>query len=289
MANLVKNSKTLFRELTGRILPGENKDEVSAIAYAILEDLFGLTKTDTLAARQIDIHPLMQEKLDEIITRLNKHEPLQYILGKAFFYGRSFLVNRSVLIPRPETELLISTIENFVRENQTHELRVLDIGTGSGCIAITLALQIPGAFVFASDVSPEALDVAKENATRHKANISLMHHDILKQELPFRMFDIIVSNPPYVTEKEKQQMEGNVIEHEPFLALFVPDSDPLIFYNSIVRKGYIAMAHHGLLAVEINENFGSEVKTLFEQHGFLGVQIIRDVSGKDRVVTGRKT
>jgi release factor glutamine methyltransferase len=285
----MKNSKTLFQELTSKILPQQSREESAAMAYIILEELFNLSRTDILSEHPIPLTSGSGQKISDIIQRLNAHEPLQYILGKAHFFGRTFKVNRSVLIPRPETELLVHVVQHFAGKREPLKTIILDIGTGSGCIAVTLSRELPHAGVYASDISTEALETARENALTHHASVHFMHHDILKQQLPFQMFDVVVSNPPYVTEKEQKNMERNVLDHEPHLALFVPDNDPLIFYNAILTKAAQALVRHGLLAVEINENFGNEVRALFEAHGFADVGIIKDVSSKDRVVKGRKT
>jgi len=285
----MKNSKTLFQELTSKLLPGESREEVNTMAYIILEEFFQLSKTDILSEKPFQVNQDDSKKLQEIVERLNRHEPLQYILGKAFFYGRSFKVSPAVLIPRPETEILVSIAKKWLTNPENRKKKLLDIGSGSGCIAVTLALELPHVEVYASDISPDALGITKENAAYHKTEVHLMHHSILKQDLPFSMFDVIVSNPPYIRENEKAEMGKNVVEYEPPSALFVPDNEPLIFYQAIAKKAAFSLLPNGLLGVEINETFGREVRSLFESEGFSNVEIIRDLSSKDRIVTGRKS
>jgi release factor glutamine methyltransferase len=193
-------------------------------------------------------------------------------------------VNSAVLIPRPETEELISELKSILR----YSASILDIGTGSGCISITLALELRGSKVFATDVSDQALSLSKENNTRLGATVQFLKHDILHEEIPFSGLDVIVSNPPYIVFSEKEQMQPNVVNFEPHLALFVPENDPLIFYKKIASKAYAALKAGGLLCVEINERFGGEVAKLFLDSGFEEIKIIRDLSGKERIVRGKK-
>lgn len=283
----MKNPGTLFRELMDKIVL-DDRDEKESMVYLILGELFSLTRANILSGKEINIDPARLAELDKIIQRINDHEPLQYILGTAEFAGRKFRVNPSVLIPRPETEELVRIVEEFSGKIQGRPIRILDIGTGSGCIAITAAIEIAHCEAYASDISPDALKTARENALLHQSEISFMHHDILKQELPYGMFDVIVSNPPYVTESEQLTMGKNILEHEPHLALFVPDNDPLIFYKAIIPKSFHALVRGGLLAVEINERFGMEVKELFLKSNFTRTDIIKDLQGKERIVAGIK-
>jgi release factor glutamine methyltransferase len=214
-------------------------------------------------------------------SQLLEKKPIQYILGEAPFYGREFKVNASVLIPRNETEELVHLI---IKENKKLNLRILDIGTGSGCIPISLALEIPSSKTFALDISKEALEVAKDNAKKHEESIIFFQVDILNEDIPVKDLDIIVSNPPYVCESEKSLMHENVLNFEPHLALFVKDNDPLVFYKIIAKKAKSALKSSGKLYFEINEAFGEKVQYLLEEQGYREISIIQDLNNKDRIV-----
>ena len=276
------NSKELLNDLISRVTLNEEKAEIQSIIYLLLENKFGLTKTDVLSGKLI--HTVNQPELNLCIERINNQEPIQYILKEAFFFGRFFKVNPAVLIPRPETELLIHEIIQS-RIGNTNPIRILDIGTGSGCIAISLALEIKNATVTASDISPTALDCATENAMLHKAPIHFIEHDILNAELT-EAFDLIISNPPYIAIEEKSTMKPNVLEFEPHLALFAPENDPLIFYRKIIEKSKNALLANGSLWFEINENYSINVCEILKARGFENVNVIQDMSGKERVVWG---
>jgi len=280
----MNNSKALFQDFINELTLNGNRDELQSIAYLVFDHVLSLSRLDILTNKEIAFTPEQKNKLKEIAIRLNKHEPVQYILEEAPFYGRSFKVNSSVLIPRPETEELIASILKLTA-NKT-QLHILDIGTGSGCIPITLALESKESKVYATDVSEQALTVATENSTRLQAHVNFIKHDILTEELPFENLDIIVSNPPYIALEEKSTMNSNVVEHEPHIALFVEDHDPLIFYRTIAQKAKHALRVGGLLIVEINERYGAEVAQLFIDNNFVEVDVIKDLSGKDRIVKG---
>jgi release factor glutamine methyltransferase len=269
------NSKIVYQHLIKNITINENADEIRAIALLLMEYL-GASRSEVLAEKEIAID---QEKINTLIARINHYEPIQYILGEAFFFGRKFNVDRSVLIPRPETELLVQLIVEAKITSPT----ILDIGTGSGCIPISLALEIPSAQVHALDVSKDALSIAKENAIRLQAKVNLIQLDILHETPSLSELDVIVSNPPYVMYKEKSAMSKNVIDYEPQLALFVEDNDPLQFYKVIAQKSNYLLKRSGCVFVEINPLFGNEIVALFKDQGFI-CQIIKDMEGKDRVV-----
>lgn len=277
------NSKKIFQDLVSRIKIEDSEDEIRGISYLILEHVYGLSRTDILSGREIPSISTAAIKVDEIIMRLNRNEPVQYILGEAYFLGRKFKVNSSVLIPRPETEELVKTVINVHTGN-----RILDIGTGSGCIPISLALEIPGSEVYATDVSDDALDIATENAASLNAKVNFIQHDILREKIPLTGLDVVVSNPPYVLLKEKRGMKDNVVTFEPHLALFVPDDDPLIFYKVIAKKANETLRTGGLLCVEINEQLGEAVASVFSKHGFETIEIVKDIFNKDRIVKGVK-
>jgi release factor glutamine methyltransferase len=280
----MKNSKTLFNDFVKQITLNESAEEISSMAYLVFENVFGLKRTDVLSGKTIDLLSSDENKLLAIADRINQHEPIQYILGEADFFGRKFLVNTSVLIPRPETEELVRLIIDYSKKKNI--LKILDIGTGSGCIPVTLALEIPGSEVYATDVSKEALAVAEQNAKRNGTRVKFIYSDILRESIPVEGLDIIVSNPPYIAKREMQDMRQNVIDFEPHLALFVPNDDPLLFYRRIISKSRSVLNKEGLLAFEINERFGKDVADLFLTSGFKEVQVVKDLSGKDRIAKG---
>ena len=223
--------------------------------------------------------------LAHIFTQLTAHKPAQYILGYEEFHGLRFQVDERVLIPRPETEELVDLI---VKEAAT-VTRLLDIGTGSGCIAISLAKHIPQAVVTAWDVSEEALAIAGENNRELKAGVHFEKMDVLSAEpVGDDQYDMIVSNPPYVTESEKNEMEPNVLDWEPGLALFVPDNDPLRFYRRIASLGRKMLRLHGRLYFEINRAYGEEVIQMLHEQGYEELRLIKDISGNDRIVTAKR-
>lgn len=281
----MNNSKLLFHDFVKVITLPESREEIQGIAYLVFENLLGLSKAQILAEKTIAVSPSDEARLREAAQRINRHEPVQYVLGEADFFGRKFKVNPAVLIPRPETEELVRMIIDCTPV-ATEGPKILDIGTGSGCIPVTLALEIPGSVVYATDVSAAALAVAKDNATKLNAGVTFMEHDILREQLTLRALDVVVSNPPYIAPEEQRDMKSNVVDHEPHLALFTPGNDPLVFYRSIVSKAKAALKSGGLLCVEINERYGEAVGKLFTDTGYKDVQIIKDLSGKDRIVSG---
>jgi release factor glutamine methyltransferase len=274
------NSKELFSEVVKHISLPEPKAEIESIVYLLFEKKWRLTRTDILAEKQTTITWM---DVDPYIHRINTHEPIQYILGQADFYGRPFLVNPSVLIPRQETELLVQEIINHTKSRKA-PLTILDIGTGSGCIAISLALEL-NCNVTALDVSLPSLTVARENAARLKASVNFSKTDILKEQLPEK-YDIIVSNPPYISLAEKQSMKRNVLDYEPHTALFPVGVDTLIFYRVIAKQAQTALKSGGSLWFEINEHYAKEICEIMKASGFESVTVLKDWSGKDRVVWG---
>ncbi|OJW67363.1 MAG: protein-(glutamine-N5) methyltransferase, release factor-specific [Candidatus Amoebophilus sp. 36-38] len=279
---MIKNSKALYHNLYQRILPAvESEAACRAITLRLLEYFF---QCDNLALT-LDkplVNPVPVDILTDAIERLHQQEPIQYILEEAPFMNRNFHVNPAVLIPRPETEELVTLI---LKENTNSNLHVLDLGTGSGCIAITLAKELSNAQVDALDVSGPALEVARHNAIRCQANINWIHLDILKGPLPEKKWGIFVSNPPYVCASEQRWMHKRVLAYEPPEAIFVSDENPLLFYERII---YLAKAHlqpAGKLYLEINEKFGFELTHLLASHQFKNIRIGKDLQGKDRWVT----
>ena len=234
--------------------------------------------------REIVLSDNEQIFLRDIVRRLKAHEPIQYILGKTEFYGLTFVLSPDVLIPRPETEELVHWI---LTSNSLPDPVIFDAACGSGCIAVSLKKNISGSTVVACDISEQALEIARRNAALNNVAVDFVHMDLLhpeERELP--CFDIIVSNPPYITEKEKEKMSLNVLDHEPHLALFVPDSDPLVFYRTIVEMATKRLNHGGSLYFEINEQFGNECLKILENHQFTHVELRKDINGKDRMIKG---
>ena len=231
------------------------------------------------------------------VKELLKNRPIQYIIGETEFCGMRFFVNENVLIPRPETQEMVEMIASIARRDNAcvirTECKIIDIGTGSGCIAISLAKLIPNSDVTAVDVSEKALEVAKKNAEANGVNVHFVLDDILNPHVKThgrasQQFDIIVSNPPYVCESEKTEMRANVLDHEPSSALFVPDSDPLIFYRKILEFAQKALKPDGQIWFEINEKFGKETAELCREKGFKNVEIIKDFRGKERIVRAQR-
>ena len=276
-----------YQEIIRRLLPVCGQGEARAVARLVLEEHFGLSLTDIALGKVNDFSREDLEELEKIMVRLENHEPVQYVLGREWFCGNSFRVAPGVLIPRPETELLVDKCG--VADSGC---RVLDIGTGSGCIAISIALR-HRCHVEAMDISEEALAVARENATSLGAKVAFRKADILQwrewHALPAaEKYDIIVSNPPYICRKEAAEMERNVLDHEPETALFVPDNDPLLFYRTIAEFGREALAEGGRIAFEINRAYGSEMCSMLSALGYHDAKVIDDRFGNQRIVLCRR-
>ena len=276
-------SKELHLKIADMLSLVYSNDECESLAFLLLENIFELSRTDLLLNTSIDISDEKDISLKLIIDRLLQNEPIQHIFGVADFYGRKYKVNEHVLVPRQETEELIQLI---VKDNALISSKILDIGTGSGCIACSLALEINNSEVHALDISDLALDTAKKNSTALEANVIFSNCNILKVEIPQNEFDIIVSNPPYVLDSEKSQMHQNVTDFDPHLALFVSNEDPLIFYRVIAGKAKKALKPGGKIYFEINEKFGSEVSDLLQGFGYSDVNIHKDLNRKDRFISG---
>jgi release factor glutamine methyltransferase len=260
--------------------------EITSFFHLLCEHILNLSRIDvTLSLYQV-VSGKKYHKFQIAIERLKIYEPIQYIIGETEFYGLNFEVNNSVLIPRPETEELVDWI---IKENKVkNEINILDIGTGSGCIAIALAKNLKNVSVFALDISNNALDVAKKNAANNEVDIEFIEHDILNLGLEIKdlKFDIIVSNPPYVRKLEKDLMHDNVLKHEPHLALFVDDENALLFYNTIAEFSKKHLSKNGHLYFEINENLGESSKALLENKNFKQVELRKDINQKYRMLKG---
>lgn len=271
--------------IRSRLQPYYTAEEVSALSRIVCCDLLGQAPTDYYLGKDIALSPKKEQELEDILQRLSRFEPLQYIEGRTLFLGREFWVAPGVLIPRPETEELV---ELMLKEIPA-DARILDVGTGSGCIAISLAKELPDALVTAWDVSPEALSVARVNACKLQANVRFVECDVLACQVDeVGLYDVIVSNPPYVTEAEKADMEPNVLQWEPSLALFVPDDDPLRFYRRIAVLGRDMLADGGRLYFEINRAYGREMVEMLRTMGYVRVRVKKDLSQNDRFVIAEK-
>src|ERR1035437_4966195 len=289
--NTIEDIAPLFHEELKDLYP---KEELDTFVILTVSDLFGISRDEIRVRRRQPLNPKEVERICSIIRELKIQKPIQYILGRADFYGCKIRVNEHVLIPRPETEELVDLIlqETKDKGEGTSQINILDIGTGSGCIAIALKKNIPDANISAIDVSEEALLVAKANAILNQTKISFLQAHILhltpQSPLPQERgrYDIIVSNPPYVRASEKEKMSKNVLDYEPHLALFVKDNDPLLFYKAISEFAKINLTPNGSLFFEINEALGSDVKKLLEEKGFMNAEVKKDMSGKERFAIG---
>jgi release factor glutamine methyltransferase len=296
------SSNILFNQIVSEIAVVYEENEAKSIVFLLLEHFLNLSKTEILLDKKIE----QAFDFQDIINRLKAQEPVQYIIGETEFYGRKFKVTPDTLIPRPETEELVQLVLKeapSAPEGGTFDMKlyskshltvppsgaegaiILDIGTGSGCIAISLACEIPKAQVYAYDISEKALEVAQENAVRNNASVIFEKIDILNiAPSSHPPYSIIVSNPPYVMNAEKLEMEQNVLDYEPHLALFVEDSNPLIFYKAIAGFAAKNLIDKGLCVVEINQALGLETAELFWNQGFHSVEVVKDMFGKDRMV-----
>lgn len=259
--------------------------EAASISRIVCCEMLGQSTVDYYLGKDITLSLKEEQELGSILSRLCNFEPIQYIQGTARFLGRAFRVAPGVLIPRPETEELVETMLKEISPLS----HILDVGTGSGCIAISLSKELPGAEVSAWDISEEALAIASANNEALRASVRFCQRDVLTY-LPDagERYDVIVSNPPYVTESEKQNMERNVLDWEPFQALFVPDNDPLLFYRHIAELGKVMLVPEGRLYFEINRAFGEPVAAMLREQGYANPRILKDISGNDRIVIAER-
>ena len=296
--------KSQISNLQSALLAAYPEDEARSLAWWIAEELTGKSRTELqFGCKDTTFSPIMQEKSQEIISRLLHFEPIQYIFGHTLWCGLDLLVTPATLIPRPETAELVERVSNlkFEISNLTSPVRVLDIGTGSGCIAIALKKAHPSWSVTGIDISPEAIAIARENARRNKVEVNFQVADIFDFNEENPKYDAVVSNPPYICESEKNSMRPNVLNFEPSSALFVPDSDPLLFYRRIAEI-FSPPCREGLwgglslpfregsglgLFFEINEAYGEELKQLLDRLGYTDIQIHKDIYGKDRIIEAR--
>jgi len=275
---LTVDVRELYQTYCNRLETLYPRQEAESLTIWLLDYFLHIRRAEILHGREVSV----SDELERAMSQLLENKPIQYITQSAPFYGRDFKVGPAVLIPRNETEELVHLI---IGENKEGGMRVMDIGTGSGCIAITLALEMHFPDVYAMDISMPALNLAEENARLLGAEVGFFQGDILGEEIPVSNLDILVSNPPYIRESEKLVMHRNVLDHEPHLALFVPDKDPFTFYSAILKKGKVALKRRGRLYVEINEAMGPETAALAADFDYGEIKLIRDLNGKNRILS----
>lgn len=266
------------QELAGLYPP----TEIEGFKRIIFESVCGWDFTEQILKKQDIISPNHAEKIGSIVLRLKNNEPIQYIIGKTEFYGLKLNVTPSVLIPRPETEELVEWV---VQTKLPVNCRILDIGTGSGCIALAIKSQLKNAKVSGLDISVEALEIARKNAAENGLEVNFSPADMLNLNLDGEKYDVIVSNPPYIRESEKVQMHSNVLNHEPEIALFVTNEDPLIFYRAVAVFAKKSLCKNGKLFFEINENLSMEMVDLLSKSGFHHIEVRKDINGKNRMIS----
>ena len=279
--------KTVFCFIREQLRDFYSDSEIKSFSRLILESVCKPDKLSVLRHKDKQLSLNEYFRVQEIIEELKKSRPIQYILGETEFYGLKFIVNENVLIPRPETEELVERI--IQEEKPKAGYKLLDIGTGSGCIAITLAKHLPGTEMFALDISDKALDVARQNTINNQVDVHFFQHDILKDEplaFPFSSltFDCIVSNPPYIAWQEKASMEKNVLDYEPHPALFVPGDNPLLFYERIADFARNRLKEGGSLYLETSSLHGRASAKMLEEKQFRSVKLVKDISGNDRII-----
>ena len=260
--------------------------EALSLAKMLLVEVFDFSTLELYGGKDKEISGKRRDVLDEMIRRLKKNEPIQYIIGVESFCGLTFEVNPSVLIPRPETQELVGWIAGDCEGKEA--CRILDIGTGSGCIPVSLAHRLPKAEVESWDISEDALQVARRNAERNGVEVLFRQKDVLKASPDEARYDVIVSNPPYIAEKEKVDMEANVLDWEPSIALFVPDEDPLLFYRKIAQLGCSMLKEGGALYFEINRDYGQETIQMLEAMGYKEIELRKDSWGNDRMMKAER-
>ncbi|EKT3966244.1 peptide chain release factor N(5)-glutamine methyltransferase [Flavobacterium psychrophilum] len=279
---LIKNYRTQFVQALASIF---DEKEIESFFYIILEAFHQLKRVDLVLSPDLKLDNIQLLQWETVLLQLKEQKPIQYILGETQFFGLPFYVNENTLIPRPETEELVEwIIKENLKISSLKDLKILDIGTGSGCIAISLAKNLPNASVFAIDVSDKALATAQKNAVLNEVDITFIEKNILQTEDLNQEFDIIVSNPPYVRNLEKKEIHKNVLEYEPHLALFVEDNDSLLFYRKITELATRNLSNNGQLYFEINQYLGKETVELLEKYNFKNTTLKKDIYGNDRMI-----
>ncbi len=284
LRNLAQRFNTELINLYGR-------DEIDAIFLIVIESVLGYRRSDYLLKRDEDLTHAQVIELNNTLGQLKAGKPVQYILGETIFYGLPFKVNPSVLIPRPETEELVDWVITSMNEIPRSEglgkpLNIIDIGTGSGCIAISLKKNLPETNVYGLDIASDSLEIAEQNALMNEVSVNFIHADILNDSFSIAhlQFSIIISNPPYITQHEKEAMHENVLNNEPHRALFVSNEKPLIFYEAIADFAKENLDKDGLLFLEINEYYSKETMDLLSDKGFKSIELRKDMQGKNRMV-----
>ena len=278
---LLKQYKNLFFDSLKNI---QDEQEIESFFFILTEYLHNLKRVDIALNPDFEISEEEVEKWNAILSELQQEKPIQYITGEAWFYGLRFEVNNNTLIPRPETEELVDWILSSSITQHPTPITILDIGTGTGCIPISLKTNLPQANVSAIDVSEHALEVAKRNAVSNNVEVNFIQANILEVEDLNQPFDIIVSNPPYVRNLEKQEIKKNVLDYEPHLALFVEDTDALLFYRKIAQLAFDNLTPNGLLFFEINQYLGKETIELLQNLGFKNIELKKDMFGNNRMI-----
>ncbi|MDB5247266.1 MAG: peptide chain release factor N(5)-glutamine methyltransferase [Segetibacter sp.] len=277
-----------YQQLLAQLYQVYENREAANIADMVIEHVTGQRKIDRIVYKDLPVNKEQQSQLEKMLAGLVNHRPVQYVLGEAWFMDMRLTVNESVLIPRPETEELVEWIVEDIKRSGNKEVSLIDIGTGSGCIPIAVRKKIPEVAVSAIDVSDDALQVAKLNSIGQKVLVDFLHLDFLNEEEWNQLgkYNIIVSNPPYITRSEEATMRDNVLKYEPHIALFVPDEDPLLFYKAIAKFSRSHLKPGGSVYVEINEALGKQVVDVFETSGPGNAVFKKDMQGKDRMVKG---
>jgi release factor glutamine methyltransferase len=276
----IKELKENYHKILSEFFPSE---EINSFIHLLSEKYLSYTRLDLAINASEVLSEENEKKFTIALERLSRQEPIQYIIGHTHFFGNDFLVDAYTLIPRPETEELVQWVIDDHGKTSGQSLKLLDLGTGTGCIAISLAKAIPASEVSAIDVSSEALSIAKKNAEQLEAKIQFIQADLLSNPVLNDRYDVIVSNPPYVRNLEKKWMKPNVLDHEPSLALFVSDEDPLLFYRHIARLANAYLASSGILYLEINQYLSDDLRALLKQEGFEAIEIRNDIFGNPRM------
>ncbi len=275
--------KFWFDKIRKELLCVYVENEANKLAQILLEDLLSISKSTIATSPDFELSSTQIQQIEEALKRLLQHEPVQYVTGISEFANRQFEVNNHVLIPRPETEELLIWILDDFKTNTVQSIQCIDIGTGSGIIPITLKLSKPEWEIYAMDISNEALQVARTNASKYQANIKFIDNDILSPKHDYELYDIIVSNPPYVTEEDKNLMQKNVLDFEPHIALFVNNGDPLQFYKAIIQFAKKHLKSEGFIYCELHEDYAEQSKILFEKY-YNTVELKKDINGKRRML-----
>ncbi len=287
MSKVIKNIKECIDYSTDQLLDKYPVKEIHSMVYLMLEELLSISRSELLTNFHRTLDTSLTSKIKDIVSDLKKEKPIQYILGRTDFYDCRILLTSGVLIPRPETEELVHWI---IEETTGRKVSIVDIGTGSGCIAIALAKNLGSATLFATDNSGLSLSIAKKNAAINNQEITFIHHDLISSKRLSNLppVDIILSNPPYILESEKDQMGQNVLAYEPHEAMFVPDHDPLVFYRAILNLAHTHLTPgKGMVYFEINERMGHAMADLLKENHFNNIELKRDLNGKERMIRAR--